>query len=114
MNVQNVPDAKRFDPVKPTKTNLFESERMFCDVYCLSPGQEQRAHVHEDSDKVYFVIEGCGRFEIGGETREIGENNLVCVPCGIEHAVRNSSSTPLTLLVTLAPHPNYVRKRSET
>lgn len=110
MNIRNATDAKRFDPVKAVKTNLFESERMFCDVHCLGPGQEQKPHVHEDSDKVYFVLEGCGSFRIGGEEREVGEKNVVHVPPGVEHGVRNTSPANLVLLVFMAPHPNYVRK----
>lgn len=110
MQVKNVSDAKKFDPVKLIKANLFESERMFCDLYCVAPGQEQKAHVHEESDKLYFVLEGCGLFRVNGEEREVGEKNVVCVPSGAEHSVRNNSPANLVLLVYMAPHPNYVRK----
>lgn len=110
MQVTSVVDSKRFDPAKMVKASLFESERMFCDLYCVAPGQEQKAHVHEDGDKIYFVLEGCGLFQVDGQSREVGEKNVVFVPAGNSHAVRNSSQSNLTLLVFMAPHPNYVRK----
>jgi mannose-6-phosphate isomerase-like protein (cupin superfamily) len=112
MDVKSALDARRFAPDRIAKTTIFESERMFCDVYGVSPGQEQKPHVHADSDKIYYVIEGCGIFKIGDEVREVGERNVVSVPAGAEHSVKNDGAAPLTLLVFMAPHPNYVRARA--
>ncbi|HZE95444.1 MAG TPA: cupin domain-containing protein [Planctomycetota bacterium] len=111
MDVKSVMDARRFTPEKLAKVSLFESERMFCDVYGVSPGQEQKPHSHDGSDKVYYVVEGCGHFKIDGELRSVGEKNVVYVPSGIEHSVRNEGTTNLTLLVWMAPHPNYVSRK---
>ena len=84
---------------------------MFCDVYGVAPGQEQRPHAHEGCDKIYYVVEGCGHFKVAGDVREIGEKNVVCVPAGAEHSVKNDSGSNLTLLVLVAPHPNYLSKK---
>jgi len=53
-------EAIRFSPEKMTKIHLFESPRMFVDLYCLRAGQEQRVHSHADADKVYHVLSGEG------------------------------------------------------
>jgi mannose-6-phosphate isomerase-like protein (cupin superfamily) len=111
MDVKSVMDARKFSPEKLSKISLFESEKMFCDVYAVSAGQEQKAHVHEGCDKIYYVIEGCGCFKIGAEVREVGEKNVVYVPSGVEHSVKNDSGANLTLLVMMTPHPNYVTKK---
>ena len=111
MDVKSVMDARKFSPEKLSKISLFESEKMFCDVYAVSAGQEQKAHTHEGCDKLYYVIEGCGLFKIGAEVREVGEKNVVYVPSGVEHAVKNDSGANLTLLVMMTPHPNYVSKK---
>ena len=58
MDVKMVSKVFQFQPDKMQKINLFESVRMFCDVYCLEPGQEQTVHSHEGNDKLYFVLEG--------------------------------------------------------
>ncbi len=34
------------------------------------------------------------------------------VPAGAEHSVKNDSGGNLTLLVMMAPHPNYVSKKA--
>ena len=47
--------AAAFRDEKMNKVNLYESHRLFCDVYCLRPGQEQKVHDHADNDKVYHV-----------------------------------------------------------
>jgi oxalate decarboxylase/phosphoglucose isomerase-like protein (cupin superfamily) len=49
---------RRFDAAKMQKLNLFQTERFFCDVYCLEPGQAQKQHAHAGNDKVYAVLEG--------------------------------------------------------
>ncbi len=45
-------DRAVFSPEKLAKTNLFESPRMFLDVYALEPGQQLRVDAHPDQDKV--------------------------------------------------------------
>ena len=111
MDVKSVVDSRKFSAEKLAKTSLFESERMFCDVYGISAGQEQKPHTHEGCDKIYYVIEGCGLFKISGELREVGEKNVVYVPSGAEHSVKNDSGANLTLLVMMTPHPNYITKK---
>lgn len=110
MHVRSIVDARKFDAQKLVKTTLFESERMFCDVYGVGPGQEQKLHAHEACDKLYVVMEGCGLFQVGAEVYEVGEKNVVLAPAGADHSVKNDSEGPLLLLVFMAPHPNYVRK----
>ncbi|HSE37465.1 MAG TPA: cupin domain-containing protein [Blastocatellia bacterium] len=88
------------------KVNLFETERMFADIYCLEPGQEQKRHAHAAADKIYFVIEGTGRFQIGGEERDLGPDQIVLAPAHVEHGVRNDSQSRLVVLVFMAPNPN--------
>lgn len=97
--------AMAFAPEKMKKVNLFDTERMFCDVYGLNPGQEQTAHAHAGSDKVYFVLDGVGRFQIGDDEREVGAGYAVLAPAAASHAVRNPGPARLALLVFMAPKP---------
>jgi mannose-6-phosphate isomerase-like protein (cupin superfamily) len=106
MEVKDVKAERRFSGEKMQKVNLFETDRMFADVYCLEPGQEQKVHAHAGADKVYMVLEGIGRFQIGGEERDLGADRIVLAPAGVEHGVRNASSQRVVLLVFMAPNPN--------
>jgi mannose-6-phosphate isomerase-like protein (cupin superfamily) len=87
------------------KVNLFDTERMFCDVYCFEPGQTQTAHAHRGSDKVYYVVQGRASISVGTDTREVGPGTAVLAPAGLEHAVRNPGPERLTVLVFMAPKP---------
>ena len=106
MDAKDTLSARRFSSEKMQKVNLLETERMFADVYCLEPGQEQKPHTHEGADKIYFVLEGTGHFRIGGEERDLGQNQIVLAPAGSEHGVRNTAAEKLALLVFMAPNPN--------
>ena len=72
MHVKRWQQERSFSADKFQKVNLFESERMFCDIYCFGPGQEQALHSHDENDKIYCVLEGRGTFTVGGESREHG------------------------------------------
>ena len=102
---KNARGAASFAADKMKKVNLFDTPRMFCDVYGLEPGQEQTAHAHGGSDKVYFVLEGVGRFRVDADERELGSGHAVLAPAGSSHAVRNPGPARLTLLVFMAPKP---------
>lgn len=97
--------AAGYSPDKLRKTNLFESRRMFCDVYGLLPGQTQAGHVHADNDKLYAVLTGRCRIDIGEESRVLEPGQIAVAPAGVSHGLHNDSDAPTSLLVVMAPHP---------
>ena len=105
MNIRQVASCKAFNPEKMNKVNLFETDRMFCDLYCFEPGQQQKVHAHSGSDKIYYVLEGCGTFHIDGDSEELRANSAVIAPSGVEHGVINVGDDRLVLLVYMAPKP---------
>ena len=102
----NTTTSVRFSAEKMQKVNLFETGQMFCDVYCLEPGQGQKPHAHDGATKFYYVIEGTGEFVIGDETLTLRAGELAWSSPGEVHGVRNASSGRLMLLVAMAPNPN--------
>ena len=98
-------DQRRFDPARLHKSTLFESERLLLGLNCLEPGQNQKVHTHADQDKFYFVLEGEGEFNVGGEIRTMGRGWAVWAPAGVEHGVAAAGEAPLVLLMGMAPAP---------
>ena len=98
---------RRFAPDKMQKANLFETPQMFCDVYCLEPGQEQKVHSHPGATKFYYVIEGEGSFTIGDATRTLGPGGVAWSAPDEAHGVENRGNVQLVVLVSMAPNPNY-------
>ncbi len=107
MNPKDVFAEARFALEKMQKSNLYETPNFFCDVYGLEPGQEQKPHVHDEADKVYYVLDGRGTFLVGAEERELSTHQIVLASAGLQHGVRNTSEARLTLLVFMSPHPNF-------
>lgn len=102
MDIVDVTDHREFTDSEFNKLNLFETERMFSDVYCFEPGQAQEPHGHEDADKLYYVLDGEGTFVVGNEERTLGPGEAVLAPAGDDHGVRNESDEQLRTLVFMA------------
>jgi mannose-6-phosphate isomerase-like protein (cupin superfamily) len=107
---KRIKDATQFKKDKMAKTNLFESERFFLDVYGLEPGQSQAAHAHEGADKVYVVLEGEGTVKIGATEHAVTAGDAVHAPAGVEHALVNPGPGRLVALAFMAPHPGKPAK----
>ena len=107
MPIANIDAASKFSLEKMQKNSLFASDQLFCDVYCLEPGQEQRVHAHDGSDKIYYVLEGSGVFTLGEDSSEQSAGDVVHAPASIDHGVRNDSSARLRCLVVMAPPPQH-------
>ena len=106
MKVLNVLESINFSSEKMKKVSLFDTDNFFCDIYCLEPGQLQKVHSHEGSDKVYMVLQGRGKVTVGSEEKELSENDITLAPSGEDHGVRNDSGAKLVLLVFMSPKPH--------
>lgn len=107
MNIVSFEMMKQFSTEKMKKNKLFETDRMFSDLYCFEPGQKQKPHAHQGEDKIYCVLEGEGVIQIGDEEDCLSAGNAVLAPAGLTHGVTNRSSNRLVILVFMAPKPNH-------
>ncbi len=105
MNVVELSAIARFSPEKMQKVSILDTPRMFFDLYCLEPGQAQKPHRHDGSDKVYVVVEGRVRFTVDGEERDVEAGHAVVCPAGSDHGVTNPGPGRARLLVAMAPRP---------
>jgi len=106
MEVKRAAALTAFAAHTMTKVSLFETRRFFCDLYCFEPGQVQKGHIHPGEDKVYFVLEGRGRFTVGTEEATLGAMEATLAPAGVPHGVVNDGPGRLVVLVFMAPHPS--------
>jgi mannose-6-phosphate isomerase-like protein (cupin superfamily) len=98
-------DVRRFDASKMQKVNLFDTPRMFCDVYCLEPGQAQKPHRHDAADKVYVVLEGEVIVRVGDDAAPVSAGTAVLAPAGADHGLENPGPARAAVLVFMAPRP---------
>ncbi|HUF93582.1 MAG TPA: cupin domain-containing protein, partial [Candidatus Limnocylindria bacterium] len=102
-----VADRAKFQADRMAKVALATTSRAQLDLYCLEPGQSQKPHVHADQDKIYYVLEGRGRFTVNDaeEAAEAGE--AIVAAAGAAHGVLNDSGARLLLLVVVTPPPPH-------
>ena len=63
------------------------------------PRFEGFPHYHDEQDELYFVHSGTARFEVDGETRELGPGGLCHVESTTPRKVTNVGEDDLVLLV---------------
>lgn len=107
MRFAKVSEHEHFSPEKLKKSNLFESPQMFCDTYCLEPGQAQAVHAHSGATKFYYVLAGRPTVTIGDERRVLEPGAIAWSFEGEPHGVANETDERVVLLVAMAPHPDH-------
>jgi len=84
-------------------------EAFGCNVLVLPPGWEGFEHFHDTQDELYFVHSGRARFEVGGETRELGPGGILHAQSTTPRKFSNAGDDDLVLFVVGA-HDGYVER----
>jgi quercetin dioxygenase-like cupin family protein len=100
-------ERAKFQADRMAKIALATTPRAQLDLYCLEPGQSQKVHSHDDQDKVYVVLEGAGRFTLGGDEHRLTQGEALVAAAGAPHGVVNDSGARLLLLVFVSPPPPH-------
>ena len=103
-----VKDHVRFQADRMAKIALATTSRAQLDLYCVAPGQAQKPHSHVDQDKIYYVLEGRGRFRVGADEQTVEAGEAVVARAGVEHGLVNDGSAPLVALVVVTPPPAHL------
>ena len=102
-----VKDLAEFAPDKMAKIALATTDRSQLDLYCVAPGQSQRAHTHDAQDKIYYVLQGAGRFTLGENEERLVSGEALVAPAGVLHGLVNDGAEPLLVLVVVTPPPPH-------
>ena len=52
-----------------------------------------KAHKHEKTEEVYFIVKGKGKIKIGDEVCDIKEGDVIPIPIGVYHCITEVSET---------------------
>jgi quercetin dioxygenase-like cupin family protein len=104
-----VRDHVKLEQDRMAKIALAVTPRSQLDLYCLAPGQAQKAHTHDEQDKICFVLEGRGSFTLdeGEEVLEPGE--AIVAPAGSRHGIVNTGAGELLVLVVVTPPSPHMK-----
>ena len=84
--------------------SLYNSPELIVTVITLQPGERLKRHI-TPVDVAFFVLEGTGVVEIGGEKAAITAGTLVESPKDILHCWYNETDQQLRFMVIKAPRP---------
>ena len=103
-----IKDHVKFQADRMAKIALATTARAQLDLYCVAPGQAQKPHSHTDQDKIYYVLEGRGRFRVGVDEQTVEAGEAVVARAGVEHGLVNDGPLPLVALVVVTPPPPHL------
>src|SRR5256885_9297842 len=102
-----VKDHVRFQADTMAKIALATTARAQLDLYCVAPGQAQTPHRHVDQDKIYYVLEGRGRFRVGADEETVEAGEAGGAPAGVEHGLVKDRPGPLGAPLVVTPPPAH-------
>jgi mannose-6-phosphate isomerase-like protein (cupin superfamily) len=71
-------------------------------IMALPPGEEIGEEVH-DVDQILYAVEGEGEAFLDGRRKSFEKGDVVAVPAGARHNIRNTEKKPLKLFTVYAP-----------
>jgi mannose-6-phosphate isomerase-like protein (cupin superfamily) len=69
----------------------------------IAAGRELEAHVHEEEDDAFYILEGEMTFVFGERQEQAPPGTFVLVPPGVEHGFRNDGERSVRMLNIHAP-----------
>jgi len=60
-------------------------------------------HTHKVQEQIYHVLDGEGAMEIDGKTTIVRRHDVVFIPPGVPHSIRNEGLGDLTFIVVTTP-----------
>ncbi len=108
-----VKEAK-FDPeVGIAISKLAEGENASVHVAIVNPGVKLKDHYHKFRDEIYVILKGKGEIRLNDRYIEVVEGDVVLIPKGTIHSIRNIGDEVLIFLFMSSPpfdpeHDRYI------
>lgn len=92
----------RVRPVFRAGETPFESSLRFVLWNRLDVGAVNERHVHDDVEKVYYLLAGEAEVSVGPWTETANAGDFIFFPAAIPHQIRNVGNVPLDFVVVAA------------
>lgn len=97
--VLTLKDQVEYQKSQVVSKTLVQNELVSMTIFSFDKGEEISSHA-ADGDAMVTVLEGKGRFTIGGEVFILNEGETVIMPKGIPHAVYGEEKFKMLLVVS--------------
>ena len=104
--------ADSFKKLAKTNTNfrqvLYTGQYSQVVAMSIPAGDDIGEEVHPTNDQIFVIATGSGEAVVGDETRQVGKKDIVFVPAGTLHNVKNIGDEALKLITIYSPpaHPD--------
>lgn len=88
-----------YQPGQVVSKTLVQNEGMGMTLFSFDAGEEISTHA-SGGDAMVTVLEGTGRFTVGGQTAELHEGDTLVMPKDIPHAVFGVTRFKMQLIVS--------------
>jgi quercetin dioxygenase-like cupin family protein len=88
---------------------LLSTEHAQVVMVTLQPGEKLKLHI-TPVDVFFYVLEGAGVVEIGGEQQKVSADQLIESPARIPHRLINDGDAVFRILVAKTPRPTESTK----
>ena len=95
----NLKDEVAYQDGQVVSKTLVQNELVSMTVFSFDKGEEISSH-SSDGDAMVTVLEGTGRFTVGGEEFILTEGETLIMPKGIPHAVYGDERFKMQLIVS--------------
>jgi len=79
------------------------TERQSLAEATLRPGAETEAHLHPNTEELYYLLQGEALMAIEQEKRQVGVGDAIVIPAGMRHQIRNTGTNDLIFLCCCVP-----------
>lgn len=107
INALEAPEAP--NPHGVSARGLHSNEHVQAVMVTLQPGEALELHV-TPVDVFFYVLEGSGIVEIGGERQTVSRDMLIESPARIPHRLLNKGNETFRFLVVKTPKPTSSTK----
>ena len=88
---------------KSRAVKLVDDDAISIIVSCMLEGAELKHHYHKKHAETEYFIRGTGQLLVGDRWVEVGAGSLHYNPAHAVHAIRNTGTEPLVVLVLFTP-----------
>ena len=69
----------------------------------LLPGAKTEAHLHPQTEEIYYILAGTGCMAIESEQRQVSVGDGIAIPAGKRHQILNTGMQDLVFLCCCVP-----------
>lgn len=94
----NVLERKEFKEGAVNKMTNIKTEQLGADTYYFRPGQVLAYHQHPESDQIFFILQGEGKFYLDDGRElviDVNAGSVVLAPAGVWHQLANTGAGEL-------------------